>query len=175
MRQIVKTPKELKKQVRGICPIEREVEQQENEEATITRKYCLAVRSALTDDGRPLLSAPGLTLYERLSLIAASLERVAQKGGLPSPLDKLYRLLTKGVAATEPLWSDVQAGYGWVHRAAHILANADHLSSEEVQRQYEELLAKMRDSFAPLCSTSADDHHLPQSDGELSAGIVSLL
>ncbi len=140
--------KELKKQVRGIRPIEREVEQQENEEATITRKYCLAVRSALTDDGRPLLSAPGLKLYERLSLIAASLERVAQKGGLPSPLDKLYRLLTKGVAATEPLWSDVQAGYGWVHRAAHILANADHLSSEEVQRQYEELLAKMRDSFA---------------------------
>jgi hypothetical protein len=61
--------KELKKQVRGIRPIEREVEQQENEDATITRKYCLAVRSALTDDGHPPLSAPGLKLYERLSLI----------------------------------------------------------------------------------------------------------
>ena len=81
MRRIVKTPKELKKQVRGIRPIEREVEQQENEDATITRKYCLAVRSALTDDGHPPLSAPGLKLYERLSLIVASLERVAQKGG----------------------------------------------------------------------------------------------
>ncbi|MBO0795477.1 MAG: hypothetical protein J2P36_31685 [Ktedonobacteraceae bacterium] len=103
---------------------------------------------ALTDDGRPPLSAPGLKLYERLSLIAASLERVAQKGALPSPLDKLYRLLTKGVAATESLWSDVQAGYDWVQRAAHILANADHLSSEEVQRQYEELLEEMRDSCA---------------------------
>jgi hypothetical protein len=109
MRRIVKTPKELKKQVRGIRPIEREVEQQENEEATITRKYCLAVRSALTDDGYPPLSAPGLKLYERLSLIVASLERVAQKEALPSPLDKLHRLLTKGIAATEPLWSDVQA------------------------------------------------------------------
>ena len=72
--------KELKKQVRGIRPIEREVEQ-EDEEATITRKYCLAVRSALTDDGHPPLSAPGLKLYERLSLIEASLERAAQKGG----------------------------------------------------------------------------------------------
>ena len=73
--------KELKKQVRGIRPIEREVEQEENEEGIITRKYCLAVRSALTDDGHPPLSAPGLKLYERLSLISASLERVAQKGG----------------------------------------------------------------------------------------------
>jgi MULE transposase domain len=77
--------KELKKQVRGIRPIEREAEQQENEEATITRKYCLAVRSALTDDGHPPLSAPGLKLYERLSLIAASLERGTQKGGCRLP------------------------------------------------------------------------------------------
>jgi hypothetical protein len=37
---------ELKKQVRGIRPIEREAEHEEHEEATITRKYCLAVRSA---------------------------------------------------------------------------------------------------------------------------------
>lgn len=145
--------KELKKQVRGIRPIEREVEQLDDEEAMITRKYCLAVRSALTDDGHPPLSAPGLKLYERLSLIEASLERVAEIRALPLPLDKLYRLLTKGVAATSPLWSDVQAGYGWVHRAAHILANTDHLSSKEVQRQYEELLEEMQHSVsltAPL-------------------------
>jgi hypothetical protein len=31
-----------------------------------------------------------------------------------------------------------------VHRAAHILTNADHLSSIEVRRQYEELLEEMR-------------------------------
>ncbi len=95
--------KELKKQVRDIRPIEREVEQQENEEATITRRYRLAVRSALTDDGHPLLSAPSLKLHKRLSLIVASLECVAQKCALPSPLDKLHRLLTTGIAATEPL------------------------------------------------------------------------
>jgi hypothetical protein len=73
--------KELKKQVRGVRPIERGVEHQEDEEAQITRAYCLAVRSALTDDGRPPLCASGLTLHERLTLIATSLERVAQKGG----------------------------------------------------------------------------------------------
>src|SRR5260370_28549873 len=118
--------KELKKQVRGIRPIEREVEQQENEEGIITRKYCLAVRSALTDDGHPPLAAPGLKLHERLSLIAGSLERVAQGGDFPSSLEKRHRLLTKGIAATEQLWPDVQAGYALVHRAAHVLTNVDH-------------------------------------------------
>lgn len=146
------TKKELKKQVRGVRPIEREVEQLDDEEAMIARKYCLAVRSALTDDGHPPLSAPGLKLYERLSLTVASLERVAESGTLPAPLDKLYRLLTKGVAATKPLWSDVQAGYGWVHRAAHVLANADHLSSKEVQRRYEELIEEMRHCVALTAS-----------------------
>jgi hypothetical protein len=141
--------KALKKQVRGIRPIEREVEQQENEEATITRKYCLAVRSALTDDGHPPLSAPGLKLHERLSLIVASLERVAQKGALPSPLDTLHRLLTKGIAATESLWSDVQAGYTLVHRAAHILTNDEKKNAAQVRQTYELLLTEMAQTPIP--------------------------
>ncbi|GHO56307.1 hypothetical protein KSB_47820 [Ktedonobacter robiniae] len=69
----------MKKQVRGVRPIERAVEKRTDAEATIIRQYCLAVRSTLTDDGRPPLAAPGLKLHERLTLIAASLERVAQK------------------------------------------------------------------------------------------------
>lgn len=72
--------KELKKQVRGVRPIESAIEKRTDDEATIIRKYCLAVRSALTDDGHPPLTASGLKLHERLTLIAASLERVAQKG-----------------------------------------------------------------------------------------------
>lgn len=73
--------KELKKHLRGIRPIERTVEQRKDEEAETIRGYCLAVRSALTDDGRPPLSAPGLKLYERITAIAASLTRVSEKGG----------------------------------------------------------------------------------------------
>jgi hypothetical protein len=46
------------------------------------RGYCSAVRSALTDDGRPPLSAPGLKLHGRLSAISGSLGRAA-KGGCP--------------------------------------------------------------------------------------------
>ena len=72
--------KELKKQVRGVRPIERVVEKRNDDEAAIIRGYCSAVRSALTDDGHPPLATPGLTLHERLTLIAASLERVAKKG-----------------------------------------------------------------------------------------------
>ncbi len=35
-----------------------------------------------------------------------------------------------------------------MYRAAHILANADHLSSKEVQRQYEEVLKEMQNSVS---------------------------
>jgi hypothetical protein len=72
---------QLKKDVRGIRPIERKVEGREDDEARDIRGYCAAVRSALTDDGRPPLEASGLKLQGRLSAIAESLSRVAAKGG----------------------------------------------------------------------------------------------
>jgi len=72
--------KELKKYLRGVRPIERAVEKRNDEEAEVIRGYCLAVRSALTDDGKPPLAAPGLKLCERITTIAASLTRVSKKG-----------------------------------------------------------------------------------------------
>jgi hypothetical protein len=75
--------KELKKRVRGVRPIEREVEGRDDAEAVAVRGYCAAVRSALTDDGRPPLSAPGLVLKGRLEAVAESLDRVEEKGGSP--------------------------------------------------------------------------------------------
>lgn len=76
--------KELKKQVRGVRTLER---QQQTDESTneVIQGYCQAVRSALTDDGRPPLDAAGLRLYERVSTIEQSLARVEQKGGYPNP------------------------------------------------------------------------------------------
>lgn len=76
--------KELKKQVRGIRPLERALEAQHEEQGQLVRDYCLAVRSALTDDGRPPLEASGLTLYDRLSQISASIDRVGEKRGCQS-------------------------------------------------------------------------------------------
>jgi hypothetical protein len=81
--------KELKKQVRGIRPLERAIEGREDEEARIVQGYGAAVRSALSDDGRPPLQASGLKLEARLSAVAESLDRVAaQKGGSPSPWNR---------------------------------------------------------------------------------------
>ena len=77
--------KELQKQVRGIRPLERALEGRTDAEATAIRGYCLAVRSAVTDDGRPPLGSPGLRLHDRLEQIVASIDRVAEKGGFPSP------------------------------------------------------------------------------------------
>jgi hypothetical protein len=76
--------KELKKQVRGVRPLERALEGRTDEEAEAVRGYCLAVRSALTDDGRPPLDADGLQLEERLQEISDSIKRVAEKRGSPT-------------------------------------------------------------------------------------------
>jgi hypothetical protein len=72
---------QLKKNVRGIRPIERKVEGSDDTEARDIRGSCAAVRSALTDDGRPPLEASGLKLVNRLEQVAASLDRVAAKRG----------------------------------------------------------------------------------------------
>jgi len=72
--------KELKKRVRGVRPLERQVEGREDELSRITQDYCQAIRSALTDDGLPPLDAAGLRLRRRLRSIARSLERVGKKG-----------------------------------------------------------------------------------------------
>ncbi len=72
---------QLKKKVRGIRPIEREVEGRQDPEADVIRGYCAAVRSALTDDGRPPLEASGLKLRDRLAKVADSLDRVGAKRG----------------------------------------------------------------------------------------------
>jgi len=80
--------KELKKRVRGVRPLERALEGQAGPEADALRGYCLAVRSALTDDGRPPLAAPGLVLRARLAAVRDSLGRAAhaarERGG-PRP------------------------------------------------------------------------------------------
>jgi hypothetical protein len=75
--------KARKKRVRGVRPIERrragedrQRQSQSEAEAQAARGDCLAVRSALTDDGRPPLAASGLKRKGRLEAIADSLARV---------------------------------------------------------------------------------------------------
>lgn len=73
--------KELKKRVRGVRPVERDLEDRDDDEAEAIRGYCAAVRSSITDDGRPPLEASGLKLRRRLTFVSESIERVAEKRG----------------------------------------------------------------------------------------------
>jgi hypothetical protein len=70
----------LKKEVRGVRPIERSVEGRDDRAARVVRGYCAAVRSALTDDGRPPLAASGLKLEARLRAVARSAARSLKRG-----------------------------------------------------------------------------------------------
>ncbi len=75
--------KELKKRVRGVRPIERKVDGRTDAEARVVKGYWAAVRSSITDDGRPPLAASGLKLHGRVAAIRDSLDRARQKGGSP--------------------------------------------------------------------------------------------
>jgi hypothetical protein len=76
---------QLKKHVRGVRPIERALEERTDEEAQTIHAYCLAVRSALTDDGRAPLEGAGIQLHRRLQQITDSISRVAEKRGSRRP------------------------------------------------------------------------------------------
>ncbi len=70
---------QLKKQLRGVRPIERAVEEHKTPENEAIRGYCLAVRASLTDDGRSPLQASGLRLYDRITQVSDSIARVQGK------------------------------------------------------------------------------------------------
>src|SRR5947209_10410625 len=70
---------QLKKHLRGIRPIERALEEYQTPENDAIRGYCLAVRAALTDDGRSPLQPSGLKLYNRITQVSDSIARVQEK------------------------------------------------------------------------------------------------
>jgi hypothetical protein len=57
----------------------------------------------------------------------------------------LRALVAKGLATTGATWPAIRAAYGWVHRAAHLLANEEEAPGDEVRRRLDALLAEMRD------------------------------
>jgi hypothetical protein len=143
--------KELKKRVRGIRPIERQMGQtdEDDEEAEIVRDYCAAVRAALTDDGLPPLAGAGLKLHDRLSAIATSLNQMAARvGSLPGGLKRLEQLLRRGLEETAALFPPVREAFKWVKRVARVLKNEVGLPAKGVRRRLVELLSRMRRAAA---------------------------
>ncbi|WP_088258478.1 transposase [Fimbriiglobus ruber] len=113
--------KELQKTVRGVRGIERTAEGRTDPAADVIRGYCSAVRSALTDDGRPPVEASGLRLHDRLTAIHESLGRAEEKGGFRPNSGSGKASSTGGLEATLDLWLPVRTAFAWVHQAAHIL------------------------------------------------------
>ena len=68
--------KELKKRIRGISDVERQAEQVPTKEAQMGADYSLAMRTVMRDEGKYPRDPPGVQLYQKLQLIAASVERV---------------------------------------------------------------------------------------------------
>jgi hypothetical protein len=65
-------------------------------------------------------------------------------------LARLLRLVRTGLEATAPLWPPIQTAYNFVHRAAHLLANHEHLETLALQQTYQHLLAELRAAQARL-------------------------
>jgi hypothetical protein len=112
----------------------------------------------LTDDGRPPLVASGLRLQERLEALGASLDRVAAQAALPAGLKKLRQLLRRGLEETAALWPPVRRAYGWVQRAAEVLANEARRPAAQVRRQLSRIQSEMRQAAA---KTRQKEHRVP--------------
>lgn len=69
-----------------------------------------------------------------------------KKGGLntlPRPLQRLHTILDKALSATAAVWPPLMAIFQWIHHAAQILDNPQHLSSAGVQALYQTLLDQL--------------------------------
>jgi hypothetical protein len=55
----------------------------------------------------------------------------------------MQSFLSKGLAETHALWTDVEMGYRWVHRAGHLLTNDEKQTASQVRQNYETFLAEI--------------------------------
>ena len=63
---------------------------------------------------------------------------------------ELHRLLRRGLLKTEALWPAIEKAYGFVHQAAHLLANHEEESGQAVRERYQLVLRTMREQQASL-------------------------
>lgn len=120
------------------------------------------LRGRLAGQGRAVLAIDGLQRSQRghrrrpaaAGRLRAPAQRSARggvgepgacrrKGGLSKELRTLRRLVGRGLAATAPLWPDIARAFAWVHRAAHLLKNADGLAPAAARQRLDGLCAAM--------------------------------
>jgi hypothetical protein len=62
---------------------------------------------------------------------------------LSAQLQRLQRLILRGLTRTAGLWPDVQVAFAWVHQAARILKNEAGLAAGAVRRRLHGLIGAM--------------------------------
>jgi hypothetical protein len=104
--------------------------------------YCLAIRTVMRDDGRYPLEPPGLQLYQKLQMIAASVERVmvVRPSALLRKLSRMLSVLNQFQKEFERL----VILFSWIHHIAHLL-NAD-TTYDDAQSQLLTFLHDLRQS-----------------------------
>jgi hypothetical protein len=137
--------RELKKKVRGIRDVERQADQSLTKEAQVVADYGLAIRTVLRDDGKYPLEPPGLKLYQKLQLIAASVERVraAHPSALLKKLSRMLAVLNIFQKEFEPL----VMLFSWIHQIAHLLQT--QTNCEEAQSQLLAFVQELKQSCLP--------------------------
>lgn len=183
-----KLKKQLKQKVRGLRDVERQVAHKQDDEARITRGYCTALREVLRDDGKYPLEPAGLTLYDKLTQIAASLGRTTAQ----RPSGKLQRLRTilQVVSSLTKDYARLVIAWSWVHHLAHRLDDGAARTEAETQLvDYAASLprdgdAKLNDiaahiekltrAFAPKLFAFLDQPLLPKTNNDLEVFIGQL-
>jgi hypothetical protein len=79
--------------------------------------------------------------------------------------------LTHALEVTAPLWPPLVHAYVWVHRAAHLLANHDGLTGEQVRVQYQGLLDDRGAHKANLGALSAAVDHFRKVTASFAPGL----
>lgn len=85
----------LKKSLRGLREIEKQVEDDDSIESEVTRDYLAATRSLLLEDGNPPLDLSGIQIYEKAEAVKASLEKSVAKKEEAILLEKVLLLFHK--------------------------------------------------------------------------------
>lgn len=180
--------KQLKQKVRGIREVERKIAHEQGAEATTVRGYCGAVREVMRDDGKYPLAPAGITLYDKLNQIRASLDRsLAQRSST-----KLQRLRTiLGALTTQTKeYARLVVAWSWIHQLAHLLDEGATRAAAEAQlRQYATALPRKADAslaeiaahieklttaFAPKLFAFREQPLLPKTNNALEVFIGQL-
>jgi hypothetical protein len=126
-----KLKKQLKQQARGMRELERQAGHKQDDEAQVVRGYCLALREVLRDDGKYPLEPAGITLYDKLRQIDASLGR-AISGRASTKLQRLRALLLCVSGMTKE-YARLVIAWSWIHRLAQLLDQGSTRAEAEAQ------------------------------------------